>query len=139
MKKHILFRIISAVILIAAIAGIAAFAFNAGMSRGLALNPQSAAIMEQVRPGMDYGFPYRAHMFPGAFLPGLFFVIFLFFLAAGAGRRMMCGPRYGWGHHLHHHGGGWDENRSDENFVPPMFAEMHRRAHEKTGAEPKPE
>ncbi len=138
MKKHVLFRIISAVVLIAALAGIAGFAFNAGMTRGLALNPQSAAILEQGCPGLEFGYGYRPHMFPGAFLPGLLFMLFLIFLAIKAGRRMMCGPRFGWHHHMPHPGA-WDEHNNEGNFVPPMFAEMHRRLHEKMDSETKTE
>ena len=55
--------------------------------------------------------------------------LFLVFLAFGAARRMFWGPRFGW-RHMHMHHGPWSENRpSGPDFVPPMFAEWHKRAH----------
>jgi hypothetical protein len=128
MTKHIVFRILAGLVLLAAIAGIAFFAFNAGVVHGTALNIQApaAAAQPEKAPGAypyGYGMPFH-HPFPffgfGCF--GLLIPLFLLFLAFAAMRHMIWGSR--WGHHMHgmHHGP-WQEG------VPPMFAEWHRRAH----------
>jgi hypothetical protein len=54
-------------------------------------------------------------------------LIFLFFIAFGAARRLVWGPRFGW-HRMHHRFGPWWDESSNEG-VPPMIAEMHRRMH----------
>jgi len=133
MFKHIAFRFLAALVLLAAIAGIAFFAFNAGMTRGATLNLQAPATAGQPVPFYGYGMPYM-HMSPffgfGCF--GLLLPLFLLFLAFGAMRHMVWGPRWG-GRHMMMHGmqhGPWGEKGpGSADFVPPMFAEWHRRAH----------
>ena len=61
---------------------------------------------------------------------GLLLPLFLLFVAFGAFRRMLWGPRWGW-HHMHH---GWMGTQGEAG-LPPMFAEWHRHAH----GEPDPE
>ena len=131
MFKNVGFRILAALVLLAAIAGIASFAFNAGMARGAALNLQVPATAGQPIPYYAYGMPFM-HPFPffGLGFLGLLIPIFLLFLAFGAARRMIWGPRWG-GHHMHH--GPWGDKTSDGEFVPPMFDEWHRRAHNTPG------
>ena len=132
MFKNIVFRILAAVVLLAAIAGIAGFAFNAGMLRGEAITAQAPAAGLQPVPGYAYPMPYMHPFFGFGFL-GLLVPLFLVFLAFGAFRRMLWGPRWGMMNHMHGmnmHGmqhGPWGEHNSE--FVPPMFAEFHRRAH----------
>ncbi len=130
MSKHVVFRILAGLVLLAAIAGISFFAFNAGMARGAALNLQlpAAPAGGQPIPVYGYGMAYP-HPFPfmgfGCF--GILIPLFLLFLAFGAARRMLWGPRWGW-RHMHH--GPWGEKESgSSDSVPPMFAEWHRRAH----------
>jgi hypothetical protein len=127
MYKNIGFRILAALVLLAAIAGIAYFAFNAGVQRGAVLNLPVPATGGQLVPYYAYGMPFM-HPFPffgfGCF--GLLIPLFLLFLAFGAARRMLWGPRWG-GHHMHH--GHWGDKGPGSEFVPPMFDEWHRRAH----------
>ena len=129
MFKNIVFRIIAAVVLLAAVAGIAGFAFNAGMARGAALNIQAPAAGVQAVPGYAYPMPFMHPFFGFGFL-GLLVPLFLLFLAFGAFRRLLWGPRWGM-HHMHQmhdmRQGPWGEHSGE--FVPPMFAEFHRRAH----------
>ena len=137
MFKHIVFRILAGLVLLAAIVGIASFAFNAGMARGVGLSAQVPAAGQAV-PGFGYGLPYMMHPMPffGFGFLGLLFPLFLVFLAFGAARRMMWGSHFA-GRHMHGmhgmHGmqaGGCGENGpASGEFVPPMFAELHRRAH----------
>ncbi len=126
--KHIVFRIVSGLVLIAALAGIAFFAFNAGMAQGAALNITADAVQTGVQPypyyGMHFGRPFPLFGL-GCFAPLI--GLFLVFLAFGTMRRMMWGPRFGW-HHMHGHGP-WGDKGPGEGGVPPMMAEMHRRMH----------
>jgi hypothetical protein len=131
MFKHIAFRIIAGLVLLAAIAGLGFIAYQAGVAHGIAANIQPSGAEATGSPYLLYGMPYRHFMgFPMFGLFGLLFGIFLLFLAFGAMRRLIWGPRWGWRHmgqdpmgysRMGH--GHWEEG------VPPMFAEIHRRAH----------
>lgn len=121
--KHIGFRILFALVLIAAIAGIAFITYNAGVAHGTAIQ---ATISQNGSPASPvyitpYWFPFPFFGF-GFF--GFLVVLFLLFAAFGAARRMVFGPRYGW----HRRYGAWSNVGSGED-IPPMFAEMHRRMH----------
>ena len=138
MFKNVFFRILAGFVLLAAIAGIAFFAFNAGMTQSAALNLQAPAAQPGGQPVPYYGygmpFPYPMPFFGfGCF--GVLIPLFLLFLAFGAARRMLWGPRWGW-HHMHH--GPWGEKGpGSPDFVPPMFAEWHKRAHGEAPSEEK--
>ena len=128
MFKNVFFRILAGLVLLAAIAGIAFFAFNAGMTQGAASNLQAPAAPAGGQPvpyyGYGYGMPFLHPMpFFGFGCFGVLIPLFLLFLAFGAARRMIWGPRWGWRHEMHHHHGPWGEG------VPPMFKEWHDRAH----------
>ena len=122
-------RIVSGLVLIAAIAGIAFFAFRAGVAQGspVTIEVPSGESVPAPYPyyGYGYGMPFH-HPFGfvfGAF--GFLILLFLFFTALRAFRFLLWGPRWG------HHRGPW--GRHWENGVPPMFDEWHKRAH---GAQP---
>jgi hypothetical protein len=132
MFKHIVFRIIAGLVLLAAIAGLTFLAYQAGAAHSLAANIQTSGAQAPGSPYTLYGMPYRHLMgFPGFGLFGVLFAIFLVFLAFGALRRLIWGPGWGWRHMGHYpmvndpmgRHGTWGGG------VPPMFAEMHRRAH----------
>lgn len=130
MFKHVVFRILTVLVMIAVIAGIAGFAFNAGVARGVAMGIQAPASGAQAVPYYGYGmwYPHVMPFFGFGFL-GLLVPLFLLFLFFGAMRRMMWGGRFG-GAHMHNmHHGPWSEKGDGDDFVPPMFAEWHRRAH----------
>jgi hypothetical protein len=134
MAKHIVFRIIAGLVLLAAIAGIAFFAYQAGVTHGVAANIQLPATGDRLPFYPHYG--VRPFMGFGFF--GVLFAFFLLFMAFGALRRMIWGPRWGMRHMGHGPMGNnpmghspWGEG------VHPMFAEMHRRAHAaETGEQP---
>lgn len=133
MSGKIVLRIVSALVMIAAIAGIAFFAFQAGVAQGspITVNAPSgdAAPMLQPYYGYGYGMPFH-HPFGfgfGCFAPLL--VLFLFLLAMRAFRFAFWGPRWGWRHHMHGHGP-WGKHW--EGGVPPMFSEWHKQAHGET-------
>ena len=116
--------------LLAAIAGIAFFAFQAGISKGSPITVQAPSGQTAPAPypyyGYGYGMPFhRPFGFGfgfGCFGPLL--ALFLFFLAFRAFSFLLWGRRWGWGRH---HYGPW--GRHGENGVPPMFDEWHRRSH----------
>ena len=135
MYRKIVYRIIAGLVLLAAITGIAFFAYQAGVTRGELANVQL--------PVTGNGVPFHPHLWMHPFLGfssfGVLFAIFLLFLAFGAMRRLIWGPRWGWrhmGHGPEGHGpeghGPWGEG------IPPMVAEWHRRMHEQP-ADKKPE
>ena len=147
MNKHILFRILAGLVILAAIAGIAVFAFQMGMARGAVLNlPAGSNAAPQLGPGLEHGFgrgfggmPFRGHM--GFFNPFgflkcliplfLLFLVFAFFRRMMWGRHMM-GGHGPWGDHGH---GPWGHHTEGEG-VPSRFEEWHRRSHEKSAEKP---
>jgi hypothetical protein len=124
--KHIGLRIFFAIVLIAAIGGIAFIAFNAGVTHGTAIQTPTAQNGSQVYPvyATPYWYPFPFFGF-GFF--GFLAMIFLFFMAFGAARFVLFGPRFGW-HRMQRRYGPWGDAGSGEG-IPPMFVEMHRRMH----------
>ena len=131
MNGKIVARLVSALVLIAAIAGIAFFAFQAGVAQGSPITLQAPSGESVPAPyayhGYGYGFgPRFHHPFGFGFgCIGILITLFLFFFALKAFRFAVWGPRWGWGGHP---GGRW--SRHWENGVPPMFEEWHKRAHD---------
>ena len=130
MNGKIGLRIVAALVLIAAIAGIGFFAYQAGVAQGSPITIQApsgdANGVPAPYPYYGYGMPFH-HPYGFGFGFGCFgplLALFLLFLAFKSFRLMMWGPRWGWGHHR---GGPW--GRHWENGVPPMFEEWHKRAH----------
>jgi hypothetical protein len=123
MDGKIVFRIVAALVLLAAVAGIAFFAFNAGVATHI----QAPASGTGQAPYPYYGFGYW-HPFPfwGFGCLGPLFALLLLFLAFRALSFVLWGPRWGrWGHMRH----GWRHGWTEEGGVPPMFREWHDRAH----------
>lgn len=127
MNDKIGLRILSALLLIAAIAGIAFFAFRAGVAQGSPITIEGPSGESAPAPYPYYGYGYGMrfhHPFGFGFgCFGILFTLFLLFLAMKAFRFALWGPRWGWGHHH----GPW--GRRWENGVPPMFDEWHKRSH----------
>lgn len=127
-------RIVSALVLMAAIAAITFFAFQAGVAKGSPITIESPA--GQVAP-MPYPYHAYGHGMPfhrpfGFGLLGVLLWLFLFFVALKAFRFLLWGPRWG---HMGQHGPwrhGWGEHG-----VPPMFEEWHRRVHGEANGDPK--
>ena len=126
--KHITLRILSGLVLIAVIAGIAFLAYNAGVTRGTGATIQVPTGQNGSPSYPVYGMPlWWPFPFFGFSLFGLLALFFLLSVAFGAARLMLFGPRYGW-HMMHRRYGNWDDRDSSKD-IPPMFAEMHRRMH----------
>jgi hypothetical protein len=128
MYRNIVFRIIAGIVLLAAIAGLGIFAYQAGVAHGVAANLQVPA---------SQAIPYGHFMgFHGLGLFGVLFAFFLLCLAFGAMRRLIWGPRWGMRHMRLGPMGHLGPRREG---VPPMFTEWHRRAHEAAKVEEAPE
>ena len=120
---RIFWRVLVALVLIAAILGIGVYAYNVGMAQGLAQKGVLPASPSVQMPHMYFGHPFFGFGF------GLFsclIPLFLLFLVFGSLRMLFWRGPMGWGRMHHRHWDGRDENGKD---VPPFFAEWHRRAH----------
>ncbi len=122
MRGSIFIRILFAVILVAALVGIGAFIYNAGVSQGLATG-RSMSAPEGDGLVQPYFYPpyYRPWGFGffGLILP-LLVVFLIFMLVRGLFFRS-------WRHH-----GPWKGYESREHWkkgVPPMVEEWHRKMH----------
>jgi hypothetical protein len=128
MNGNVGLRIVSGLVLVAAIAGIGFFAFRAGVAQGspITLEAPSGESVPAPYPyyGYGYGMPFHRPLGYGfglgCFAPLL--ALFLLFVAIKSFRFLFWGPRWGWGHR-----GPW--GRHWENGVPPMFDEWHKRSH----------
>ena len=122
MNGKIGLRIVSALVLIAAVAGIAFFAFQAGVAQGspITIEAPSGETVPAPYPYYGYGMPFHRPFGFGYGL-GCFGPLLAFFLIFVAFRFLFWGPR--WGHHKGHWGRHW------EGGAPPMFEEWHKRAH----------
>ena len=122
-------RIIAALVLLAGLAAIGFFAYQAGVAHGSPITIQSPSGETAPAPypyyGYGYGMPLRPWGFGFGFL-GCLIPLFLFFLVFGAFRFLLWGPRWGWGRRGWYGPGrhGWGEGG-----VPPMFEEWHKRSH----------
>src|SRR6185436_18010962 len=107
MDGKIGFRIVAALVLLAAIAGIGFFAYQAGVAHGSPVTIQAPA-GESVPPNPYYGYgmPYHHPFGFGFGCFGLLLPLFLLLIALKAVRIMLWGPRWG---HMHHHGP-WGRN-----------------------------
>ncbi len=131
MNGKIALRIVSGLVLLAVIAAIGFFAFQAGVAKGspITIEAPSGETMPMPYPHYGYGYGMRGHH-PFGFGFGCLIPVFgvlLLVLALKSFRVMMWGPRWGWrGRH------GWGEHN-----VPPMFDEWHKKAHGESTEEKK--
>ncbi len=122
MDGKVWLRILAALVLVAAVAGVAAFAYQAGVVRGSPITVQSPSGQSGPYPYMGYGF-WHAFPFWGFGCFGPLIALFLLFLAFRMISFIFWGPRWGWGHHrMWRHG--WYEGE-----VPPPFKDWHDRLH----------
>ena len=137
--KHVVFRILAALVLLAAIAGIGFFAYSAGVAQGATIDVKPVIVQTEGQPQIPvygHGMAFHHSMpFFGFGCFGLLIPLFLLFLAFAAMRHLFWGwgPGFGWRHHMHrmhHMHGPWGEKGPwNHEDVPPFFAEWHRRAH----------
>jgi len=133
MNNNIGLRIVSALVLVAAIAGIGFFAYQAGVANGSPVTIEAPAgdapALSAPHYGYGYGMPFhRGHFGFGFGCFGILIPLFLFFLAMKAFRFMFWGSPW---RHMGQHHGMW--GRRWEGGAPSMFDEWHKKAH---GEEP---
>ena len=133
MSRNTGLRIVSALVLVAAVAGIAFFAYQAGIAQGSPITLEAPSGQSVPAPYPYYGMPFHRPWGWGFGFGcfGILIPLFLFFLAIHAFRFLLWGPRWGW----RHHHGPW--RRGWEGDVPPMFEEWHKRAHGEPPSEKK--
>jgi hypothetical protein len=120
---RILWRVVVALVLVAAIVGIGVYGYNLGMTQGLAQKVPLPVGESVPVPYLHYGLPFFGFGF-GPF--ACLIPLFLMFLVFASLRALFWHGPMGW-RHMHSRRWGWhDENDKD---VPPFFAEWHRRAH----------
>jgi len=134
-RGSIFFRIILTLVLLAVVAGLGVFAYNAGVAQGLAQHVPAAGTAPTTgtyvypyagMPFMPFAGPFGFHAFGflGCLVP-LFF-LFLFF---GVMRALVWGGPHRWrGRHGMGHWG--------EDGIPPHLEELHNRLHEKQSEKP---
>jgi hypothetical protein len=130
MKDSIVIKIVLIVVIIAAVAGLGAVAFRAGLAQGTAVQlalPGGAG--ETAR--LPYAMPYGYHHFGGFGFFSILVPLFLFLILFGAVRRLFWGSCYrGW-HHMRFSPWGMKHGNWDREMgVPPFVEEWHRQMHE---------
>lgn len=140
--KHVVFRILAGLVLLAAIAGIGFVAYSAGVAHGAALDIKPIIVQAEGQPQVPvygHGMAFH-HGMPFFGFLGCLVPLFLLFVAFAAMRHLFWGwgPGFGWRHRMHMHGmhhGHWHDKADWEKDVPPFFAEWHRRVHGEPPAE----
>ena len=124
MNGKIGLRIFAALVLVAAVAGIAFLAFQAGVAQGspITIESPSSETVPAPYPYYGYGMPFHR---PWGFGFGCLGPLLAFFLLFFAFRFLFWGPRWGWRHHYGGHGL-WRHDWG-ERGVPPFFEEWHKR------------
>jgi hypothetical protein len=122
MNRAFVARIIGGLVLLAALAGLAYLAFNAGLARGAAINLAESGRLPQGAYGMPYY--WHAPFFAPFGLLGCLLPFFLVLMVFASVSWLLWGPR-----RWMHRPGMWQAGWHSEG-VPPRFAEWHRRAHE---------
>ncbi|HLF24759.1 MAG TPA: hypothetical protein VJG32_00360 [Anaerolineae bacterium] len=118
MNGRIVFSVLLVLVLVAAIVGVGAYVYNAGLTQGLAESGRLGAPESGAAPYPYYA-PYFHQPFGFGFF-GLLFPLLFIFLVFGLLRGLFWRARGGWGR-AHQH---WPEG------VPPMVEEWHRRMHQ---------
>lgn len=122
--NNIALRIVSALVLVAVLAGIGFFAYQAGVANGSPITIEAPSGGSVPAPYYGYGMPFhRGHYGFGFGCFGPLLAIFLLLLAFKSFRFLFWGPRWGWGGHRGHWGKRW------EGGPPPIFDEWHKNAH----------
>jgi len=130
---RIFWRILAAVVLIAAVVGIGFYAYGLGMNQGLA---QKVATTTTAPVPAPYMYPWHPFFGFGWWSPFACLIpLFLLFLVLGSFRAVIGHGPMGWNHHHMHGRWGWHDEEGKD--VPPFFAEWHRRAHGESEEEKK--
>lgn len=125
MNRRFITGLLFAVVLLVAVLGVGAVAFNMGLAQGVAQSAQlSDGAPLRTMPYMFYPHPWG---FGLGFGGVIVFLLFLFLIFGLARRLMWAGSRGGWG--MRGGPGQWSDDPSHGTRVPPFFEEWHRQAH----------
>lgn len=119
MNGRFFLGILIAVVLIAGLVGIGVYAYNVGVTQGLAQSGKLVAPVTGVAPYPFYGGPFYHPFGVGFGFLGCLFPLLFFFLIFSLFRGLWWRGHMGWGGRH----GPW------ENGVPSRFEEWHRRSH----------
>lgn len=120
MNGRFVLGILLSLVLIAGLLGIGVYAYDVGVTQGLAQSGKLVAPATGVAPYPFYGGPFFFHPFGFGFgFLGCLFPLLFFFVVFSLFRGLWWRGHMGWGG-TH---GRW------ETGVPPRFEEWHRRAH----------
>jgi len=129
---RIFWRILAALVVVAAVVGVGVFAYSAGVAHS------GTQIVQPDGSGTGLPYMFRWHPFgwfgfgPFACLIPLFLLFLVF-----AGLRALFWP-HPWGWHPMHHRW-WRDGDGGERGTPPFFDEWHRRAHTAPDSDKAPE
>lgn len=123
---RIFWRILVALVLIAAVIGVGVYAYSLGMTQGLA---QKVPVTTGGTIPMPNFYPWHPFFGFGWGPLGCLVPLFLLFLIFGSVRALFWHGPMGWRHMHRRHWGWHDENDKNDKDFPPFFAEWHRRAH----------
>lgn len=129
MNGRVLIGVLLAIVLIVGAVCLGAYAYNVGVTAGLA---QSGALQAPATGTAPYARPFYGPFFFRPFgwgfgILGLLFPLFFLFLIFGLLRAFIWGPRWRMHHHRY-----W---AADERGVPPAVEEWHKRMHESQSAQ----
>jgi hypothetical protein len=125
MNGRIVLSVLLVLVLVALVAGVGIYTYNAGVAQGMVTSGKVTVPEPGVAPYPYYGpFFYRPFGF-GFGLFGCLVPLLFFFLIFGLFRAIFWGGPWGWrGRHY------WGQG------VPPGFEEWHRQAHEPQSSAP---
>jgi hypothetical protein len=131
---RIFWRILAALVLIAALVGIGFYAYSLGVNQGLA---EKVAPATAVTAPLPYFYPMHPFFMFGWGPLGCLIPLFLLCLVFGSFRALIWHGPMGMHRRMHMHGRwGWHDENGKEKDFPPFFDEWHRRAHGETEEEP---
>ena len=130
MNVRVVFTVFAVLVIVALALGIAGYAYNLGLTQGMAPNVKLEVPATGAVPAPYFYPPYGMHRMGGfggfGFLSCLV-PLFFFFVLFGVMRMVLFRARCGMGG-MHH--------RKWEGGAPPMFVEWHRKMHEQQSQQP---
>lgn len=135
MTRRIVLGILIALVLVAGAVMVGVYAYQFGMTQGLAQSGNFQVVVPEAGAGVypyhyGWGGPFFHRPFGFFGCLGFLFPLLFLFLIFGLVRRMLWG---GWGHR------GWGHHGWRGEGVPPPFEEWHKRAHSQGSEAPKSE
>ena len=119
MNGRIVFTVLIVLVIAASVLGIASYAYNMGLTQGMATNVKLDVPTTGAVPYPYFYAPFGMHGFGSFGFLSCLVPLFFFFVLFGVMRMVFWRARWGGMHH-----------RKWEGGVPPMAEEWHRKMHE---------